>query len=266
MAIRMWTHLSTTDFLGIDREKYLVLLPFGSTEQHGPQLPVGTDCFLVEEVMRRLEPHVADLDVLRLPTLWCTKSNEHSAFAGSLYLQAETIMAMVHDLAGAVSRSGFQKLVLLNWHGGNTDLLSAMAPDIRQRHHLTVFIIDIVRLFMGPTCDQSGDVAQFDIHAGCYETGMMLAAHADLVKPGPYEGIGSDLERGPLARSFGGYKYLIPEGGPVRVGWETTDLTTDGVIGNPARANPEQGDRDLHDMVARVKEMLHEIARFQYRS
>jgi len=52
----------------------------------------------------------------------------------------------------------------------------------------------------------------------------------------------------------------------VRVGWETTDLTTDGVIGNPARANPEQGDRDLHDMVARVKEMLHEIARFQYRS
>ena len=266
MAYRIWNQHSTTDFLSLDREKTLVLLPFGSTEQHGPCLPVGTDYMLVEEVLRRVRPLVDDLDIIALPALWCTKSNEHAAFAGSLYLRAETLMALVHDIAASIHGSGFKKLVLMNWHGGNTDLLSALAPDIRQRHKLLVFIINIVRIFMGPSYDQAGEVQDFDIHAGRYETAMMLAAHPDLVKPGPYEEIGSDTRRGRLADSFSGFKLLIPEGGPVRVGWETTDLTADGVIGNPAGATAAQGEHDLDQMVQRVVAMLREIARFDYRS
>jgi creatinine amidohydrolase len=266
MAVRMWQHLSTTDFQNLDRARTLVLMPLGATEQHGPHLPVGTDHLLVEEVLRRVRPQVDKLEILLLPVLWCTKSNEHVAFAGSLYLQAETLMAVVHDICAAISRSGFNKLVIMNWHGGNTDLLGALARDIRQRHRLQVFIIDIVRIFMGPGYDSQGLVEHFDIHAGRYETGMMLAAYPDLVKPGSYRELGSDMKRGRTADSFAGYRFLVPEGGPVYVGWETTDLTPDGVIGNPAGANAEEGGRDLAELVDRVAGMLAEIADFEFKS
>lgn len=266
MTVRMWSHLSTTDFLELDRDNTLVVMPLGATEQHGPHLPVGTDQLLVEEVLRRVKPRIGDLEAVILPALWCTKSNEHVAFAGSLYLQAETLMAVVHDITTAVSRSGFKKLVIMNWHGGNTDLLAALARDIRQRQGLAVFIIDIVRIFMGPGYDPQGLVEHFDIHAGRYETGMMLAAYPDLVKPGPYLDIGSDMKQGRVADSFAGYRFLVPEGGPVYVAWETTDLTPDGVIGNPAGANAAEGEQDLNNLVERVEAMLREIAVFSYQN
>lgn len=264
MTVHMWNHLTTTDFHNLDYEQTLVLMPFGATEQHGPHLPVGTDYFLVEEVLRRLKPRIDDLEVIILPTLWCTKSNEHATFAGTLYLQAETMMAMIHDITAAISRSGFKRLVMMNWHGGNTDLLGTLARDIRQRHSLLTFIIDIVYIFMGPNSNQSDVFKNIDIHAGRYETGMMLAAYPHLVKPGPYENIGSDLARGRLADSFAGHELLIPEGGPVRLGWEITDLTADGVIGNPTGASAAEGEQDFGVMIERVEAMLREIARFKF--
>lgn len=264
MSVRDWTHCSASDFQSMDREKTLVLLPLGATEQHGPHLPVGTDALIVEEVLRRVRLRIQDLEALVLPTLWCTKSNEHIAFSGSLYLQAETMMAMLHDIAAGISRSGFKRLVLMNWHGGNSDLLAALGRDIHQRHQLLVFIIDIVRSFLNPLRDASGPEKDYDIHAGQYETGMMLAAYPELVKPGPYDHIGSDLERDKLAESFKGYQYLLPEGGAVYVAWETHDLAADGVVGNPSKADVHKGERDLAFMVERVEGILREVATFDF--
>jgi creatinine amidohydrolase len=265
MTIHYWQQLSTTDFAQLDKTRTLVLLPFGATEQHGPHLPVGTDALLVEEVLRRLAPRIGDLDAIILPTTWCTKSGEHHAFAGSLDLQPETLMAVVHDMAAGIARSGFQKLVLMNWHGGNTHLMGMLTRDIRIRHRLLTFLIDIVTIFMGPGYDNAGAPQTVDIHAGRYETSMMLAAYPQWVKPGPYEGIGSDLQRGRTAATFGQHKLLLVEGGPIYPGWETTDLTADGVIGNPVGSTAAEGEGNLTAMVDRVEAMLREIALFAYR-
>jgi len=265
MAVRNWIHLTTTDFKSLDRENTLVLLPFGATEQHGPHLPVGTDTLIVEEVLRRVAPRLQDLEALVLPTVWCTKSNEHITYIGSLYLQAETMIAMLHDISATISLSGFKRLVLMNWHGGNSDLLAAIARDIHQQHSLLVFIIDIVRSFLNPLRDVEQPEKDYDIHAGQYETGILQAAYPSLVKPGPYTHIGSDLERQKLAESFKGYKHLMPEGGAVYIAWETRDLAPDGVVGNPSKASPEQGQRDLDFMVTRVEEILREVATFDFR-
>lgn len=265
MSVRNWNHLAGTDFHALDRQSALVLLPCGAAEQQGPQLPVSTDYLLVEEVLRRVKPRINDLEVIVLPVLWCSKSSEHAAFAGSLYLQAETLMAMVHDIAAGIARSGFKRLVMMNWHEGNADLLGALVRDIRIRHRLLTPVIDVIHIFMGPAYGEGGLVRNVDIHAGRYETGMMLAAYLTLVKPRPYDGIGSDLNRGRLAASFAGHKWIIPEGGPIRMGWEGTDLTTDGGVGTPAGANAEEGERDLNEMVERVEEMLRAISRFEFR-
>lgn len=265
MTVRNWVHLTAADFSSLDRETTLVLLPFGALEQHGPHLPVGTDTLIVEEVIRRVAPRVADLDALVLPTIWCTKSNEHAGYTAAFSLQASTLMALVHDLAASVSRTGFKRLVIMNWHGGNTDLLGALALDLHQQYQLLIFIIDVVRSFINPGRDSDKPQQDYDIHAGQYETGIMLAAYPQLVKPGPYDGIGQDLSRGRLADAFRGYKYLLPEGGPVRMGWEINDLTGDGVVGRPADTSIERGERDLTFMVERVEAILREVVTFNYR-
>ncbi|MEJ2709661.1 MAG: creatininase family protein [Anaerolineales bacterium] len=262
MSAKMWNTLTTADFSTMDREHALVVLPSGSTEQHGPQLPVGTDTFIVEELIRRIQPQVADLELLFLPTLWCTKSNEHEGFAGSVYLQAETLMAVMHDLAASIAKSGFKKLILFNWHGGNSNLLSVLARDIRQRQKLMVFVVDSLWLFDKISVQSQ----EFDIHAGRLETSVLLAAHAEWVKPGPYENLGSDLKRGRLAESFSGYQYLLPEGGPVYIGWETADLTDDGVVGNPQGSNAQEGEQFLEQSAAMFAAIFHEIAGFDFQT
>jgi creatinine amidohydrolase/Fe(II)-dependent formamide hydrolase-like protein len=94
---------------------------------------------------------------------------------------------------------------------------------------------------------------------------MMLAAYPQWVKPGPYEGIGSDLQRGRTAATFDKHKLLLVEGGSIYPGWETTDLTADGVIGNPVGSTAAEGEGNLTAMVDRVEAMLREIALFAYR-
>ncbi len=264
MAVLDWNRLSTTEIEKLDRTNTLVLLPLGATEQHGPHLPLGTDLFLVEAVLERTKPRIADLNVLLLPPLWCTKSNEHIAFPGSLYLQAETMMALIHDIAAAISHSGFRKMVFMNWHGGNSDLLGAMLRDIRQRHKMLVFLIDIVFTFLGAS-DEPQEMSKSDMHAGHFETSLMLAVRPELVQPGRYKNLGQE-NQDPLTSSFSSFELLAPEGGLVRTGWDTTDLSHDGVIGDPAGSSSEEGKESLTNMVNRVEAALREIARFEYKS
>jgi creatinine amidohydrolase len=265
LSLRSWVNLTTTDFSDLDPERTLVLLPLGATEQHGPHLPLGTDLLLVEEVLRRLVERFeveSDLHILVLPSLWCTKSNEHASFAGSIYLTAETLIRLVRDIAASVAASGLRKLVFMNWHGGNVDLLAMLLADIRQMYGLLTFLVDGPGLFLAPYNPPDED--QLAFHAAFYETSLMLAAYPDLVKPGPFDGIGSDLKRGRFARNFAGFKYLHPKTGVVRVGWVTPDWSEDGVIGNPAGASGEIGEGELLKQVIEIEEILREIARFRY--
>ena len=266
MAVHMWNTLTTTEFSALDRENTLVVMPSGSTEQHGPHLPVGTDTFIIEEIVNRIKPQIPDINILFLPTLWCTKSNEHEGFTGSLYLQAETLMAVFHDLADSIADFGFKKLILFNWHGGNSNLLSVLARDIRQRQGLMVFVVDSIWLFDKLPSQLGTPNQEFDIHAGKLETGLMLAIHPDWVSPGPYDNLGSDLVRGRLAESFNGFKYLIPEGGPVYIGWETADLSDDGVIGNPHGANANEGKEFLTECTKVFAAIFREIAAFKFQT
>jgi creatinine amidohydrolase len=265
MPKQFWSTLSTTDFIALNKDTTLVVMPVGSTEQHGPHLPVGTDAMIVDEIIRRLISDPADMDLLLLPTLWCTKSIEHDAFDGTLSLQTETLIAVMHDMAASIARAGFKRLVLMNWHGGNSDLLSSLVRDLRQRHQLLVFLIDGLFIFSDRTGNQELQNQDYDLHAGRFETGIMLAAYPQLVKPGPYEGIGSDAHRGRLAASFNSHSLLQPEGGTVRLAWLTDDLSADGVIGNPGGASATDGEAVLNEISRRVLAILREITSFSYK-
>lgn len=88
---------------------------------------------------------------------------------------------------------------------------------------------------------------------------MMLAAYPDWVKPGPYENIGSDLQRGRTAASFSGHQLLLVEGGPIYPGWETADLHRGWGDRRSDGSTAEEGEQNLAAMVAHVEAMFREI-------
>lgn len=265
MTCRRWRELSTTDFARIERSKALVVLPIGSTEQHGPHLPVGTDTLIVEAVVDGVVQQLTDVDCLFLPTVWASKSNEHSAFAGTISLSREALCRVVEDIAGSVARAGFQKLVFMNAHGGNAGLLDVLGRDIRQSVGLLIFGLELWSFYsLPPTVP--GTPTALDIHAGYYETSVMLAQYPQLVAARHIAGLGSDRKRGKVAASFGGFRYLTPEGKPVSVPWLTNDYSDDGVIGDPGQASAAVGQVELDKLVKTVCEVLREVAAFEYRS
>lgn len=266
MTCLMWRDLSTTDFDNLDKVATLVVLPIGATEQHGPHLPVGTDTYGVEALISGLFcKREFEATLLFLPVIWCSKSNEHIAYPGTISLSRETMASVIGDISDSIIRSGFQRLLLLNWHGGNIDFLAVLARDIHQESGLTTFVINFGSILAKyePQPDWV-DKDSFDIHAGRIETSILLASHPHLVKAIDFEGMGSDFARGRMAAVFKGHKHLIPEGGSITMGWTTEDISIDGVVGNTTGSNAAEGDAYLQFMISYLCDVLPELASFKF--
>ena len=97
-----WWDLSAKDFRELDMSRIVAVLPVGAVEQHGPHLPVRVDAAINEGIMRHAVAKMADdFPALILPTMSVGKSNEHSAFPGTLTLSAETL-AELDGIAASV--------------------------------------------------------------------------------------------------------------------------------------------------------------------
>ncbi|HSK51485.1 MAG TPA: creatininase family protein [Clostridia bacterium] len=94
-----------------------VIVPVGSTEQHGPHAPLLTDALVPTEVARRVAPRI---DAVVAPTVNYSLSYPHVGFSGVVHLRIPTFMALVEDLCAALSAVGFRRIVFLNGHYDNT--------------------------------------------------------------------------------------------------------------------------------------------------
>ncbi|MBI2469314.1 MAG: creatininase family protein [Candidatus Rokubacteria bacterium] len=103
------------------------LLPTGAVEQHGPHLPLDTDSFTSFTVCARAAARVGEFPVLVLPPVWWGLSPYWMVFPGTLTLKAETLTAVIVDIAESVAHHGFRQMVIVNGHGGNDGLTQAAA-------------------------------------------------------------------------------------------------------------------------------------------
>ncbi len=216
-----------------------VVVPWGSLEQHGPHLPLGTDGFFAEKVLQQ----VLNLLPPQLPIWWLPLQSlgfapEHQGFGVSFTQQAETMLAQVEAIAKPLAQAGFQRLVLFNGHGGQISLLDVAARQVHGRHpQLGVhswFLWDVEGLLeLIPEPE-----GREDLHAGLAETSLMLHMAPELVQleravpePPPAPPPGLSLEgRCPSA-------------------WHTMDLSRSGTVGTPQRANVALGATLYHKLV-----------------
>ena len=260
--IRHWSDLSTADFAALNLERAIAVLPVAATEQHGPHLPLSVDTDIVDGVVAAALPHLpADLPALFLPTQAIGFSPEHTRFAGTLTLKAETLVRVWTEIGEAVAASGVKKLVLLNSHGGQVGALDLVARDLRARLGMLVYSISWFNL---PLRDAAGndvnalfsaDEHRFGIHAGEIETSMMLALRPDLVRMDKAEYFRSSSQD--RAERFA----TLGNGRSAKLGWMMQDYNPQGAVGNAAAATAEKG-RALLDAAGRgLAQALVEIDR-----
>ncbi len=249
---RNLAQLSWTDIRDLDKTNACVVLPVGAIEQHGPHLPVLTDTLLVErELEMALERLPASAEVWRLPALNYGKSNEHDGYPGTFSLSAATLMSAVRDIARGVKLAGFTRLVLLNSHGGNRAVLDLMARELRVEFGLLVFSVFPPALAPDPIETITLE-KRFGIHAGDWETSVVLALEPGLVRLDRLNAAFPDVPEGTVTLTASA----------AQVGWLTRDWSASGTFGDATVASAEKGRTRLAVMVDRLAVVLEEIARF----
>ena len=257
---RFWADLKSPDFASLDLARCIAVLPVAAIEQHGPHLSLNVDTALVEGVIAATLPHLpAALPVLFLPTQAIGFSPEHTAFAGTLTLKANTIIALWTELAESVARTGVKKLVLLNAHGGQVGLLDVVARDLRARLSMLVYSVNWFNL---PLHTESGASVndlfsaqehRFGIHAGEIETSMMLALKPEQVDMGKAQLFHSTSQD--RAEKFS----ILGDGRSAKLAWQMQDYNSHGAVGNAAAATADKGHAVLNAAGRSLAQLLVEV-------
>jgi mycofactocin precursor peptide peptidase len=207
----------------------IVLVPVGSTEQHGPHLPLATDTIIAEELTGRAVHHTDGLMIG--PTISVSASGEHADFPGTLSIGSQVMTSVIVELVRSADWAA--GVVLVNGHGGNheaiVDAISTVNAEGRRA------------LAWWPNWPRRRDGGPADLHAGRIETSMMLAIDPGLVRL-ELAVAGADASIGDL-RTRG-----------VRA------ISSNGVLGDPDGASGREGERFI---TAFVEDLVHQIERWR---
>jgi creatinine amidohydrolase len=232
-----------------DKDNTVIILPTGAIEQHGPHLPCAVDSLICTAIVgAALEALDAAIPAYAIPTINYGKSNEHVHFPGTFSVDFSTLYHTLLGVAEGVYRSGFRKLLLVNSHGGQPQILQMVARELRIRY------ADFIVIFYGVwdvPWDKS-EIAEEELrcsmHAGHDETALMLAIAPELVK--------MELAEKHLPEVFP--CPTLSTGKPV-LGWCSLDFGPSGVIGDPTQATLQHGQKIFAELTQSWVQAITEV-------
>jgi len=246
-----WGDYRATEFAAIDPSRTIAVLPTAAIEQHGPHLPVGTDTLIAQGMLLMLRQRLPDdLDIRILPVQAVGKSNEHIHASGTVTLTAETALAAWREIGLSVHRAGVRKLVIVNSHGGNLDLISILCRELRVQAGMLAVKCQWSG-FGHPAGLFSDDERRFGIHGGDVETSLMLAFRPHTV----------DMSQARHFRSTAETDAISPIG-PISYGWVASDLNADGTVGDASLASAEKGRATAAHQVDGFIDLLRQVSAF----
>jgi len=170
----MWTEMTRPELETYLSKKPnpLIIIPLGSIEQHGVQLPLGTDSLSAIEICKAIAKRT---DSLVLPITWVGYSEHHMGFKGTITFSQDTLARIVMDTIRSLSHQGLKRILIVNFHGGNTDILNFAVKESSRKYKANI-------ITNSPEAQNSfNTLKNFDLHAGKEETSFMLNLFPELV-------------------------------------------------------------------------------------
>ncbi len=161
------------------KEHDTVIVPTGSTEQHGPHGPLLTDAIVPTEVGRRVAERIG---ALVGPPINYALSYPHVGFTGVVHIRVATFMSLIEDLCASYASIGFKRIVFLNGHYDNTYAIAYACATAADRMPAGVRAFPI-NYWDGMTAEEAGEFfgPTTGLHANRGETSAVMAINADLV-------------------------------------------------------------------------------------
>jgi len=228
---RYWSHLTREEISEwIEQGITTAILPFGSTEQHGPHLMTGNDYLFAERLAMDL---AMEFNAFVLPPLPYGMADHHMGFKGTITVKESTLIGLLGDVASSIEKSGIRNLLISNGHGGNYSLISKFAKEwtgsLRIYHDADErLLFHSAKPFLNEF-----SAGEMGTHAGLQETSIALFTH-------PEFGVRKDrLEKGAM---------------PAGEEWTTDEMkrivtnglhsfTPNGILGDARKSSSELGQR-----------------------
>lgn len=219
-----------------------IIIPIGSTEQHGPNGLIGTDAICPETIAYAI---AEEINVLIAPTIHFGMAHHHLGFPGTISLRPATLMAVVTDIAQSLSLHGFRYLYFLNGHGGNAATVNAAFADIYAQysfhHEISPIRCKLVNWWSSASVHQISKKyfgEREGYHATPSEVSLSFYAYPQAIKTMPPTSTGTIAPHGVIYDAIHYRKQF-----------------NDGRIGSdPSLATPEIGQELLQAAVSDIKQ------------
>jgi creatinine amidohydrolase len=239
-----------------------VLIPIGTTEQHGPHMPLDTDCFIARSLAVRAAERGGEegVSILVAPTLNVTLSWYHMQFPGSMRLSTTTFLQVFREVCDSLVHHGFENLLAVNGHGGNIAALTVAVNHYFETTGRRVFLVQWWDLASDVLAEVEGPM----IHAEEAETSLALAlgqtVHTELATRDAYDRSAAVREAGLPWSSFGRYEMRARGPGVVVPMDMLRDITASGVVGDATLASRETGEKMVSVLIPRMVQVCKELA------
>ncbi|ERH09198.1 MAG: uncharacterized protein, putative amidase [halophilic archaeon J07HX64] len=238
-------HLTESTWRDADAmETSLAVLPVGSTEQHGPHAPLGTDALTAEAIAAEAVERV-DREVAVAPTVPVGVAAEHRQFTGTLWVSPDSFRSYVRETAESLAHHGWDRVVVVNGHGGNVAPLREVCARLSREG--TAYAVPF-------TWFDAVDPAEVGFsgamgHGGPVETSLVSHLRPDLVDETAFE-----------AAAEGGADGWGEWQDGVNLAYDSAEFSDSGVVGDPGEGSADLGER-LHDLASdRLASLLDTVA------
>lgn len=236
-----------------------VVVPIGSTEQHGPHLPLGVDAYQAEDVAEGVAERA---DIIAAPPIWYGDAEHHMAFPGTVALSSETVISMLKDIYESLAQHGVENVMTVNGHRlANLPAIDIASKQVKEDNPNVFFAtVDLVRIGVRIHNELRDGDPEDGMHGGEFETSFMLYKHPKLVKKEEFvEEIHGGWTRF-TSNDFVGMDDSVRTAGSSN-DWGDDDL---GHHGDPTKASAGKGEELYDDIVDNAVEFLEDL--YEYRS
>lgn len=241
--------LSWEDVNNYLKKENIVILPVGSTEEHGLAGPLGLDSYvaiaLAEDVGKKT-------GVLVAPPLWYGDSSHHLGFAGTMSLKTSTLISVIEDISESLAKNGVKKILIINGHkSANLPALLSAVKNLHEYKLPNVFfaVADPMKIAKGIASKIKDNIEH---HVGELEISHIWYKYPHLIRKDKLTKKGINFEK--IFSKYSHYDLFGKSGEVIDIPWNSYEqkaFAPDGSLSNSSKASPKKG-KEYHDYMVNV--------------